>query len=221
MFLSSGRVLSVNIGRVREVRGGYGVWRSGIFKEPAAGPRYVALDGFEEDEQADRVNHGGADKAVCCYCAEHYPALGERLSKEMSYGAAGENLTIESVTEERVGVGDVFEVGEAVLQVSQPRMPCWKLGLKHGDTELVRWVVQTGFTGFYARVLRPGHVSAGDPFVRTDHPHPRMTVLRAHRAMTGQPPDAREIAAFAALAELSAAWKASFHKKLQELQGRG
>jgi MOSC domain-containing protein YiiM len=120
--------------------------------------------GFEGDGQGDLVNHGGADKAVCVYPFDHYPHWERALGRELKPGAFSENLTVSGAVETEVAVGDVFRVGGATVQVSQPRTPCSKLAEKNGERRLAKWVAQTGYTGFYLRVLSEGVVAAGDTF---------------------------------------------------------
>jgi MOSC domain-containing protein YiiM len=167
------KVLSVNVGLPREV-----TWRgkpvtTGIFKEPVAGRvplRTLNLDG---DRQADLRVHGGPDKAVYAYPSEYYE-LWSRERQELAFGpgAFGENLTIEGLLDEDVSVGDRFRVGTAELVVTQPRLPCFKLGIKMGRDAFVTEFLERGLLGFYLAVAREGDVAAGDPIVER-HRDPR------------------------------------------------
>ena len=125
------RVVSVNLGRIREVPWRGRLVRSGIWKEPATGRVRVGSLGLGGDEQADRAVHGGAQKAVYLYPLEHYPAWREELGMpELGWGAFGENLTCEGLLETDVHIGDRLRVGTAEVVITQPRMPCSKLGMK-------------------------------------------------------------------------------------------
>jgi MOSC domain-containing protein YiiM len=162
-----GTVVSVNLGRPRLVP-----WRgrqvaTGIFKEPVAGRVTVRDDHVEGDHVADRRVHGGWSKAVYAYPAEHYAAWRRELpDRELPWGSFGENLTIEGLLEPDVAVGDHLRVGSARLEVTEPRLPCLKLGLKSGDAGMIKRFLRSGRTGFYLAVVDPGDVGAGDAIER-------------------------------------------------------
>ena len=125
---------------------------------------WLGYAGLAGDEQADKQNHGGLDKAVCVYALEHYPYWEEWLGTKLPEAAFGENFSTTGLTESEVCIGDVYRVGNATVQVSQPRQPCYKLAARHGIKELALWTEETGFTGFYLRCPEPGEVRAGDEF---------------------------------------------------------
>ncbi|AMV40703.1 MOSC domain-containing protein [Planctomyces sp. SH-PL62] len=206
-------------------------WESGIVKEPATGPimlRRINLDG---DDQADRVYHGGPDKAVCCYPAAHYPGWRMELGlPDLAFGGFGENFTTGGLVESGVCIGDVWRVGEAVVQVSQPRQPCWKLARRWKIKTLTRRVQESGRTGWYVRVLTEGLVTAGSPIRLVERPHPEWTVAEANRIMHRDRDDLDGAAALAALPALSASWKATLQGRVESgvepdpaarLEGRG
>ena len=149
-------------------------WFSGFCKNAVAGPvalRWTNLDG---DEQADLDNHGGVDKAVCCYPAVHYDGWRCALNlPDLAFGGFGENFTIDGLAEPDVCIGDVWKIGTAVVQVSQPRQPCWKLARRWKIKTLTLQVQQTGRTGWYFRVLTEGVVAPGAPSPSTTAP-PRL-----------------------------------------------
>ena len=120
--------------------------------------------GFDSDGQGDTVNHGGPDKAVCVYPLDHYAHWKEALGRDIGPGAFSENLTVSGALETEVCIGDVFRVGEAAVQVSMPRTPCGKLAAKNGERLFAKWVAQSGYTGFYMRVISEGMVAADDCF---------------------------------------------------------
>ena len=158
------QVVSVNVGLPREV-----VWKgrtvvTGIFKEPMAGRIAIKRLNLEGDRQADLTVHGGAEKAVYAYPAEYYAFWREQFPEmELPWGMFGENLTIKGLLDESVHIGDRFQVGGADLVVTQPRLPCYKLGLKFGRDDILKRFLQSGLTGFYFAVLKEGDVAAGDP----------------------------------------------------------
>ena len=157
------QVISVNVGLPREV-----VWKgrtvvTGIFKDPVAGRVAIRRLNLDGDRQADLTVHGGPDKAVYAYPAEHYSFWREQFPEmELPWGMFGENLTIEGL-DESVHIGDHYQVGSAQLMVTQPRLPCYKLGLKFRRDDILKRFLRSGLTGFYFRVLKEGEVAAGDP----------------------------------------------------------
>lgn len=206
-------VLSIQIGSVREIDpAGQGQWwdqpwRSGFLKEPKDGLQKLGPTGFEGDEQADRQNHGGPDKAICVYAAEHYSYWQSALSlAEMPWGAFGENLTTRGLLETEICLGDVYAVGTAVVQISQPRQPCWKLARRWRVQDLAVQVEQTGRTGWYFRVLQEGSVAAGAAFTLRERPHPEWTVDRANQIMHHLKNDRDAARRLAQCPALSASW---------------
>jgi MOSC domain-containing protein YiiM len=156
-------LLSVNAGLPREVQ-----WRgkavlTSIFKAPVAGRVAVMRLNVVGDQQADLSVHGGADKAVYAYPSEHYAFWRNELpDTEFPWGAFGENLTTEGLLEDRVHIGDRFRAGSAEFIVTQPRMPCFKLGIRFNRPDMVKRFLRSGRTGFYLAVLREGEIGAGD-----------------------------------------------------------
>ena len=183
-------------------------WTTGIFKSPVEGPLFLGATNLAGDGQADPENHGGPDKAVCAYSADHYGDW--RADPElaaMAPGAFGENFTIRGLTETTVCVGDIWSVGDALIQVSQPRQPCWKLARKWGVKDLTARVVRTGRTGWYFRVLREGTVSAGARLTLLDRQYPAWTIQAANDVMHGRPVDVDASAALGTIPALSRAWR--------------
>ncbi|UOQ54829.1 MOSC domain-containing protein [Hymenobacter cellulosivorans] len=148
-------------------------WTSAIHKAEITGP--VWLDGLNlsGDLQADQKNHGGPDQALCVYPGAHYPYWSQQLGHPMLPGSFGENLTLAGpTTEHDVCLGDIFRLGEAVVQISQPRSPCYKLGLRWHTPLLPKWLQDSGRTGWYMRVLEPGHVAPTDVLELLERPYP-------------------------------------------------
>src|ERR687888_98634 len=157
------KILSVNVGLPRKVLFSGEVVTTGIFKEPVKGRiklRRLNLDG---DKQADLTVHGGFDKAVYTYPAEHYDYWKNRLpNMKLSWGMFGENFTTEGLLEDQVNIGDIFRVGSSELVATQPRMPCYKLGVKFGRMDIVKKFMDSKLPGIYFRVIKEGEVEAGD-----------------------------------------------------------
>ena len=171
------RLVSVNVGLPREV-----AWKgrsvsTGIFKEPVQGRVMLRRLNLDGDRQADLSVHGGADKAVYAYPAEHYSYWrGEWAGMEMPFGMFGENFTTEGLVEDAVNIGDRFRIGAAELVVTQPRLPCYKLGLRFGRDDMVKRFLASGRTGFYFSVSREGEVEAGDAVALIDREPNRVAV---------------------------------------------
>ncbi len=182
-------------------------WTSGIVKDPVEGPVWLHATHFEGDGQADLKHHGGPEMAVLAYCAEHYPAWHAELDPlRLPFGAFGENLTVTGLSEETVSIGDTFELGGAIVQVSQPRSPCWKLARRWNVPDLVARVQRTGRSGWYLRVLKEGLVAPGQEMVLVERPFPRFTVALVTRAAVS-PQDFAEASELAACPLLSETWR--------------
>src|SRR5919202_937209 len=161
------KLLSVNVSLPRKVPHGRKTVSTGIFKEPVAGRIMLRTLNLDGDGQADLVNHGGIYRAVYVYSIENYGYWQRELGRtDFSFGQFGENFTVEGMLEDDVYVGDVFRVGEALVEVTQPRPPCFKLGIKMGMAEFPKLFLASGRVGFYLRILEEGEVGAGDSFER-------------------------------------------------------
>jgi MOSC domain-containing protein YiiM len=157
------KLLSVNVGLPREIEWKGKLVRTSIFKAPVLGRVRVAQLNLEGDQQSDLSVHGGIDKALYAYPSEHYPFWRDELARmDLAWGVFGENLTTEGLLEETVHIGDCFRVGSAEFVVTQPRMPCFKLGIRFERPDIVKQFLQSGRSGFYFAVLKEGEVAAGD-----------------------------------------------------------
>jgi MOSC domain-containing protein YiiM len=157
------KVISLNIGLPRTVYFQNHAVTTGIFKEPVSGRIMLRRLNLDGDKQADLTVHGGPDKAVYAYPAEHYDYWKKRLPKmKLPWGMFGENLTTEGLLEDQVNIGDVFQIGSSEVVVTQPRMPCYKLGVKFGRMDIVRQFMESKLPGIYFRVLKEGAVGSGD-----------------------------------------------------------
>lgn len=215
-------IISIQVGMPQRLRDESGidqidpVWTSGIYKESATGPVWITTTGPVGDGQADLNNHGGTEQAVLLYAASHYPAWRSALDRpELAYGGFGENLTVAGMTEDTVCIGDRIEVGEVLLEVSQPRKPCWKLARRNGVADLAQQVQANGRGGWYVRILREGHVEAGQPFTLVDRPFPQWTVTRTNDVMYLRDADRSVRAELAACRALSPRWRKVFDVPVQ------
>jgi MOSC domain-containing protein YiiM len=164
------RVVSVNVGAPRDVEWFGRRVSTAIWKEPVRGPVTIAGVNLEGDDQADRRVHGGPDKAVYAYAVEDYHWWSEQLGEPVLPGTFGENLSLEAVDLDAAVVGETWQVGTARLRVTQPRMPCFKLGIRMGDATFVERFREARRFGAYFAVEAPGTVAAGDPAVRVGRP---------------------------------------------------
>jgi len=207
-------LLSLQVGHAREL----GVpgsrepmdkpWVSGFFKEPVKTPVTLSSFNLDGDEQADLENHGGRDKAICCYAAEHYPSWRAALAlPDMPYGAFGENFTLDGVNEETICIGDQYTIGTATVEVSQPRQPCWKLARRWRIKELPAVVIESGRTGWYLRVLQPGTVTAGQELKLVARPLPEWSIARANEIFYRGKHDADASEALGSLELLAESWR--------------
>ena len=159
-------------------------WTTGFCKEVVVGSVWAGKTNLTGDGQADLCAHGGLDKAINAYPFEHYAFWRSDLGfSELLNGAFGENFTVQGMTETDACVGDIFEVGGALVQISQPRQPCEKLSRWLGVRDLAARVDHTGKTGWYFRVLHEGSVEAGMTLKLVDRPHPEWTITAANNAM--------------------------------------
>jgi MOSC domain-containing protein YiiM len=196
------RVLSVNVGRPKQVsvRRGRPVM-SAIGKAPVSGRVRVAGVNVDGDDQADRTVHGGPDKAVYAYAHEDSLWWAARLAREVGPGMFGENLTLEGVDVSGAVIGERWRIGSVELQVCQPRLPCFKLGLRFGDPTMLKQFARAGRPGAYLRIQVEGELGAGDEVQLLDRPEHGVTIAQVSRAIML---DESELAAAAVAPELPA-----------------
>ena len=186
--MSNATILAIHAGKPAELQYSRRRVLSSIYKQPVTGPVMVHRLNVEGDEQADLKVHGGPDKAVYCYSSEHYAAWAEELGRAFEFGFFGENLTVSGLLEQSVRIGDLLFVGGAVLQVSQPRLPCFKLGAKFGDQRFVGRFLKSGRSGFYCRVLREGFIERGEPIALESTGDDHLTVAQSISEVIGPAP---------------------------------
>jgi MOSC domain-containing protein YiiM len=209
------RVVSVNVGLPRAVTYRGKTVMTGIWKHPVEGAVAIEGDNLVGDRQADLRVHGGHDKAVYGYPSEHYAWWREQLPEaDLGWGAFGENLTVEGMLEDGVHVGDRFAIGGAELMVTQPRTPCFKLGIKFGSQRIVKQFLRSERSGFYFAVVRPGAIRAGDAIARVHEEGASMTVTELVRLSVADDADAAVLRRAAALPGLAASWRRHFEERL-------
>lgn len=189
-------------------------WTTSIFKKSVTGPVQLKRTNLSGDAQADLRVHGGPDKAVCVYSVAHYAYWRDALGvADLAFGAFGENFTIDNLDESGVCIGDSFRIGDVVVQVSQPRQPCWKLARRWQIKDLALQVQQTGFTGWYFRVLQEGTLEAGLTIQLENRPHPEWTVMQANQVMHHDKSNRSSAAALARVPELSESWRKTLNTR--------
>ena len=208
------RVVSVNVGLPSVHTWQRRSVRTGIFKDPVTGPVAVRRLNLDGDAQADLSVHGGPDKAVYAYPSEHYPDWQARVGHDLPAAAFGENLTTEGLLEDSVHIGDEFRVGTARLVVTQPRMPCYKLGLRFGDPGMVKAFVQVARPGIYFAVLEEGVVAPGDPIEPLAEGVNRVSLTAMFRLMLAKDPDPAAIRRLLEVPALAADWRQGFEAYL-------
>jgi len=163
------QVISTNIAQPTTIEWRGQELQTGIYKYAVETPVYLGKEDVENDHVLDRRYHGGIDKACYLYSADHYPFWKSRFpGQEWKWGMFGENLTISGLNESEIHIGDRFQIGEAVVQVSQPRQPCFKLGVRFADQSVVDYFWNSPFPGVYVRVLQAGNVQKGDELFLID-----------------------------------------------------
>lgn len=191
-------------------------WTSAIFKQPVEGPIWAGNTNLVGDGQADLKNHGGQEKAIFVYPYEHYAHWQKELnSTKIGPGGMGENFSV-NFTEEKIAIGDTFQIGDAVVQVSQPRQPCWKPARRFRVKELALLIQDSGRTGWYFRVLKEGYVEEGQVLTLIDRPHPKWTIQKCNEVMHV---DQKNLAAAKELAEcelLAVNWRKTLTNRVEK-----
>jgi ferredoxin-NADP reductase/MOSC domain-containing protein YiiM len=215
------KVVSVNVGLPRTVE-----WRgravsTAIFKEPVAHRIILRSLNFDGDRQADLSVHGGRNKAVYLYPMEHY-AFWRREYPDMAlpWGMFGENLTIEGLLEDAVNVGDRLRIGSSEVIVTQPRLPCYKLGLRFGRDDVIKRFLKSGRTGFYCAVLKEGGVEAGDPITFVERSADVLPVPEITRLYARDKTDVAALARVVSVAALPDDWRDYFKEQLSRVSAR-
>ncbi|MGE6598937.1 MOSC domain-containing protein [Bacillus proteolyticus] len=208
-------ILSLNIGLPKEVIYGGKLIQTGINKVETKEPIYLSFVKFKGDGQADLLHHGGVDKAVCVYSGKHYGYWEKELSQDLVYGAFGENITVSGMREEDVCIGDTFQLGEAIVQVTQPRQPCFKLAKKYNVPKLPLYFQETGYTGFYFRVLKEGWVSPVDTLKLLKSDSKGITVAFANCIMHKEKQNMEGLKRILEVHALSTSWRKTFEKRIR------
>ena len=213
-------IVSINIASPARVSldGGPKKIRSGIFKMPISEPILLDFLGFDGDGVGDPRTHGGKDMAVCAYCVDHFPYWKEKLQRNIVSGSFGENLSLLGMPETTINIGDIFEIGSAQIQVSQPRQPCHKLNKVFKDQSMACSVKKTGFSGYYLRVLKTGMVEPGS-LIKLIHKDPNcFSVEKANALLRKGGANIKHIEELISLSALSDEWREIIQKRLNKMK---
>ncbi len=214
------KLLSVNVSLPKEVPHGREAVSTGIFKEPVEGRVVLRTTNLDGDGQADLENHGGVDRAAYAYSIENYYHWRCELGRnDFAFGQFGENFTVEGMMEDDVHIGDVFRVGDALVEVSQPRPPCFKLGIKMGIPGFPKQFLASGRVGFYLRVLEEGEVGVGDVFERVESDPELITVREMSHLLFFEPKNFKGAKRALRVQALSPGWRDSFEERLDKAGG--
>ncbi|MBE0623976.1 MAG: MOSC domain-containing protein [Burkholderiales bacterium] len=212
------QLISVNVSPPIAVQHGRESIKTGIFKKPVAGPVRAGTYNLEGDGQADLDNHGGLHKAVYAYALDHYAYWRETLGRdEMNYGQFGENLTVAGLDESERCVGDRLQIGSALFAITQPRVPCYKLGIRFGDEHMPKLFSQSARTGFYLSVLREGVIEAGDAVEVVETGYRKVAIKPLFEAymQRGGKDGKRILLRALEVPELSPEWREQIEKRLE------
>ena len=212
------KLLSINVSKPKPIQYGGKTVHTGIFKEPVSGTVMLREKNIEGDGQGDLRVHGGTYKAIYGYPFEHYAYWQQELRRDdLTYGQFGENLTVEGLLEDAVYIGDVFQIGETVrLQITQPRVPCFKLAYKMGLPDFPKEFLESRRVGFYFRVLEEGEITAGDTIARVEVASEPMSVTEIVNLRYFNRDNHAKIAQARKLPALSPSWKRDFTKILSK-----
>ena len=212
------KIVSLNTGLPREVQWKGETVTTGIFKEPVQGPVMLRTLNLDGDRQADLSVHGGVSKAVYAYPGEHYEFWKKEFpDMKLPFGMFGENFTTEGLFEDTINLGDRFRVGNAEIMATEPRLPCYKLGLKFGRTDILRRFLVSQRTGFYFAVLKEGEVQAGDAVERLSRDGHNITVADVTRLYAFDRDNLALLNRAIKVDALSASWRDYFQHHLDKL----
>lgn len=211
------KLVSLNVGQPRVVETARGGVLTSIFKEPAEGRRKVVPHNVEGDRQSDLTVHGGPHKAVYAYALEHYRYWEDELGEKLSAGVFGENLTVSGLDEATINIGDVVEIGSVRLRVTQPRMPCFKLGIRFQRADMVKRFWQSGRSGIYFAVERAGDLGSGDQVAVVDKHPLNVSVAEVVSLYQGWSSD-EELYKRAMASPLRGSWLEGIHQRWTEMR---
>jgi MOSC domain-containing protein YiiM len=215
------KLISLNVGLPREVNWKGRAITTGIFKEPVKGSVMLRTLNLDGDRQADLSVHGGVSKAVYAYPVEHYEFWKKEFpDMKLPYGMFGENFTTEGLLEDTVNIGDRFRIGTAEVRATEPRMPCYKLGIKFGRADILKRFLASRRTGFYFAVLQEGEVTDGDSIELLDRDENNIAVADITRLYAFEKDDLKMLQRVVQVQALSDSWRDYFQHQIEKLTSR-
>jgi MOSC domain-containing protein YiiM len=211
------KLLSMNVGLPRKVLFNGQIITTAIFKDPVKRPIMLGKLNLDGDKQADLTLHGGVDKALCSYPAEHYDYWRKQFpNMDLIWGMFGENFTTEGLMEDAVNIGDQFQIGSAKLVATQPRMPCYKLGVRFGRMDVIRRFMASRRPGIYFKVLQEGQVEAGDKIKIIRKDENNVTVKDIVRLYVRDDEDIETMRRATKIESLPEGWRYEFEQKIEQ-----
>lgn len=212
--LLTGQINGIQIGNPKPMNYAKKEILTSYVKEQVNEPVFATTTNLTGDQQADLKHHGGPDKAICVYPTEHYTYWEKRIGKSFHHGDFGENLSLEGLTEDKVRIGDILQAGDCLFQISQPRQPCYKIAAFHQVKELPVWIQQTGYSGYYLRVLKEGTLAPHSSIKIIDKGSKGITIAYANQIMYGETNDRLAIENILLEEALADSWRKQYIKKL-------
>ncbi len=221
MAINVAQLLSIQTGKVQTIEQKHSCvtpkWTTAFFKESVDGMLNVGFDGLEGDEVADTAHHGGVDKAIFVNSVLHYESWCRFLQRShLPFGALGENFTVSTLSEEQVCIGDIYRIGTALFEVTQPRKPCWKISKRWEESGFTRYIYDSGKTGWYMRVLQEGVVCRADGLYLVQRPPIAVTVMEATRAFQNPSDNEKTVKNLLFSNAAAPSFKESLRKRIQK-----
>ncbi|PLS17094.1 MOSC domain-containing protein [Bacillus sp. M6-12] len=211
-----GKIVSLHVGKPRQEHYETATIET-AFKRPAVAEAFLTINGFNGDEVANKVHHGGPDRAICFYPIEHYGFWEAKWGKQLPLPAFGENVLAEGMKEEEVFVGDVYRIGDAIVEITQGRVPCAKISHNNGVPEFLDSVLKTGLTGYFGRVLAEGTIKSGQTIHLMDRKQNKVSILYANEILLQGRDGLAGIDKLLEMEYLAAVWRKNLEKKRKKL----
>ncbi|WP_233569762.1 MOSC domain-containing protein [Falsibacillus albus] len=207
------KIIRVNVGKPKEHSYNENTYRSGISKRSVQ-EVMVTEERFVGDDVENHEYHGGKERAVCFYPYEHYQKWETEFNKTLNIPAFGENLTVTGMKEDEVFIGDIFQIGEAVIQICQGRIPCSTISKFNGVDPLLKRIIETGFTGYFGKVIKEGSISESSEIILIDQHPLQISILEANQTLFHDFKNKERLEKIMEVKELASAWKKAIQKKL-------
>ncbi|RFU66411.1 MOSC domain-containing protein [Peribacillus saganii] len=214
-----GYIVSLHVGKPKQEHYETATIETAI-KRPAVAEAFLTVNGLDGDEVANKIHHGGPDRAICFYPIEHYSFWEAKWGRTLSAPAFGENVLVEGMKEEEVFIGDVYRIGGAIVEITQGRVPCAKISHNNGVPEFLESVLKTGFTGYFGRVLAEGAIQSGQSIHLMDRKQDQVSVLYANQILLQGQDGLGGIEKLLEMGYLAEVWRNNLEKKRKKLQSK-